>query len=506
MLAVLLAVWVAIVREPYDEPDFAFLDLPGPLLCFWILRRLALAAVQQLVLQLFLWPVARELLRADGAATVTTAAVFGLLHLPSPAFALGTAVVAAVWLVLYRRCRRLAPLIVSHALLITAAHAMPERLFYDRAAGARVMADAADYRLLARPESRALLRAVTSDRYFAHRGSSERGYVEGLYRDLLGRPASAGEAATWIERLRRGSRGSVAKQMLLAAELEPATLRGREIDDRPLKPGVAILPGSPAADFEGWYDAEAGWRWARTATPAIRFALEPEPERLYVLALACGAAAEQQVDLELDGYAAGSASFAGFAPQTRRFLLEPGQLLVGQLNTGQLNAGAHELWLQVRGERVAIGGDDRPLGLGFRSLELTALRYPAASVAFPDDPYFLEGFSIAEERLRWTDGATARLVYPLRRVEAGATYELRLTAGAFERQRVQVYLNDEALAEWTFEGLYPEDRRARFDAALLRPGANLLELRLLDAASPEGDPRQLGLAFVNLRIYPLRGP
>ncbi len=545
-LAVFFAVWVASVREPYDEPDFDFLDLPPSLLGVWVLRRLGLAAVQQVVLQLFLWPTAREVLGGAAAATIATAAIFGLLHLPSPAFALGTALTAVVWLRLYRRGRRLTPLIVSHALLITMAHAAPERMFYGRAVGARAMEHAASYRLLAREDSRALLRAVTSDRYFAHRGGSECGYLEGLYRDLLGRPATADELATWLERLKEGSRASAAKQMLAADELDPGALRGRWIDDEALKPGVRILPDSPAAEFEGWYDAEPGWRWAREAVPAIRFQLEPESDRLYVLALACGAAGEQQVDLELDGNAIGGASFFGLASRTRRFLLgdwcesqpqarardfssdqgaEPqaywsisrilqrraggkdpvsarSEFHTRLLGPGRLAGTDHELRLHVKGERAAIGDDTRLLGLGFRALELTALRFPSASVAFPDDSYFLEGFSVAEERLRWTDGSTARMVYPLRRVEAGVSYELRLTAGAFERQRVEILLGGESLADWTFEGLYPTTRAVRFDAVLLRAGANILEFRLPDAASPEGDPRRLGLALVNLRIYP----
>ncbi len=261
-----------------------------------------------------------------------------------------------------------------------------------------------------------------------------------------------------------------------------------------------ILPAGTGAELDGWYGAEPGWRWAQAAAPTIRFRLEPEPERLYALALDCGAASEQKVDLELNGHAIGSAAFSGLAPQTRRFLVDAGQLFAGQLI-----AGSHELRLHTIGERVTIGGDPRLLGLGFRSLELTPLRYPSASIAFPDDPYFLEGFSVAEESLRWTDSGLARLVYPLRRVEAGAGYELKLTAGALERQRAQLSVNGNPVADWTFEDLFPETRGVRFDAGLLRPGANVLELRLPGAARPEGDPRLLGLAFVNVRIFPLQG-
>ena len=81
LVAAVLTAWLTVVREPYDQP-LGFLGL------IWSARRLALAALQQLFLQLFFLAVLRELLRPVPAALVA-AAVFGLCHLPSPALAIG---------------------------------------------------------------------------------------------------------------------------------------------------------------------------------------------------------------------------------------------------------------------------------------------------------------------------------------------------------------------------------------------------------------------------------
>ena len=141
-----------------------------------------------------------------------------------------------------------------------------------------------------------------------------------------------------------------------------------------------------------------------------------------------------------------------------------------------------------------------------RSFRVTPLRFPSAAIGHTDENYFLEGFSVAEKRLRWTRAATAALAYPLARVESVPEYELRLRAGAYQRQRVRVLVNDGLVADWQLEGMDPETRRARFSAGLLSAGANRVELRLSDALlqSPPGDSRRLGLAFVSLRIFALR--
>ncbi len=520
VLGLTVLAWAAAVSGPLDELDLSLLAAPASVLGLWLLRHLALAAVQQLALQLFLWPVAKEALASGLLATVATAVLFGLGHLPSAPLAIATTIAAALWLGLYRRSQRLAPLIISHLLLAAVASTLPARLFLKMKVGTPALEIAAEQRSLASEEKQALLHAIATPRYSSDQGKTDSEYVAGLYRDILGRAAADNEVRHGVEQLAQGpgagqtqlSRLGLAKRMLVAEELDEATLWRRVIDDQPLAPGIEITPTSDDARFAGWYDAEDAWRWAREAEPAIGFRLDREPDRVYVLALSAGSAAHVApdarqrsitVELELNGVLVGCSRFTDFTPRDDRFLVEPEYLaadgdnelrfLVATEGRKRGNAGA-----------VVVAGESRALGLGLRRLRVAPLRFPAAAILFTDDDYFLEGFSIAEERLRWTREPTARLTYPLRQIVPDGCYTLQLEAGAFERQEVGLSVNGQKVAEWTLDGLEPQLRSIRIDAELLRSGPNAVGFDLPGARSPEGDPRRLGLALISLRIYPMK--
>ncbi len=511
ILGLAVVAWATVASGPFDEPN------PPPLaasaLSLWLVHRVTLAIVQQLVLQLFLGPAARQVLGGVRLAAVAVATVFGLFHLPSAPFAIATAVAALLWLGLYQRSQRLAPLIASHALLAILASTLPDRLFLDMKVGAPALEIAADQRALAAEETQALLGAVSSPRYASYRGGTGRGYVDGLYRDVLGRVATGDEIDRGVDQLRKITRLELAKRMLLAEELDETTLWRRFIDDEPLAPGIEINPtssqasrpeGAPAVSFTGWYDAEGEWRWARDPAPAISFGIDREPGRDYVLAVSGGAATPVTVGIELNGELAGTDRFTDLTPRDHRRLLGSEQLDADGDNTLRFLVVPEQLQPEDTRAPAVLEGDPRALGFGLRQLRLAPLRLPSAAILHTDDDYFLEGFSVAEERLRWTLEPTARLVYPLREIEADGCYALQLEAGAFERQGVSLLVGGQRIADWTFDGLEPQRRTAHLDGDQLSPGPNLVDFQLPDARSPEGDPRRLGLAFISLRIYPLK--
>ncbi len=491
--------WAVAVSGPLDEPDWPNLAIPA--LGFWLGHRLVLATIQQLVLQLFLGPVAREALGDGPWAIFGVAALFGLFHLPSVPFAVATGVAAALWLGLYRRSRRLAPLIASHALLAILASTLPERLFLDMKVGAPALEIAAQQRALAIDEMQAMLGAISSPRYAAYRGDTDFDYVAGLYRDILGRVGTEAEVRDGVEQLQQISRRKLAQRMLLAEELDATTLWRRTLDDEPLAAPAEITAASDPTRFTGWYEAEDEWRWANALAPTITFPIDPKSDRPYVLAISGGAATPVGVELELNGDVVSAARFTDFIPRDHRSLIQPEQLIAGGENTLRLLIAPDRPTAKAPN---ALEGETRALSFGLRSLRLAPLRFPSAAILHVDDDYFLEGFSIAEERLRWTSGPVARLAYPLRRIEPDGYYNLRLEAGAFERQTVGVRVGGERIADWIFEGLEPQTRSVRLDVEQLTSGTNLVEFHLPDARSPEGDPRQLGLAFISLRIYPLK--
>jgi hypothetical protein len=63
---------------------------------------------------------------------------------------------------------------------------------------------------------------IGSDEYWRRQGSTARGFVRGLYIDVLGRPAGPSEVASWLNRfnVNRGDRTQVAREFLGAAVTE----------------------------------------------------------------------------------------------------------------------------------------------------------------------------------------------------------------------------------------------------------------------------------------------
>ncbi len=237
VLTAAVAALMWLVREPYDTPRLWLLSRPGIDPAVFVARRLALAAAQQAVLQLFVWPVCREILRRDGPALVMAAAVFGLLHLPSPTLVAVTFVAAAVWIALYRRSRRLLPLVVSHALLWVAGYVLiPPRLSWDLKVGHEAWADRARYETLADATSRRILRQVTSPSYLDRIGGTDRAWVIALYRDILGRVPAESEVEFWLDRMRWEPRVEVARKFVVSEELADIRHRVGAAYDVPWSP------------------------------------------------------------------------------------------------------------------------------------------------------------------------------------------------------------------------------------------------------------------------------
>jgi hypothetical protein len=227
----------AVVREPYETVGLGALALPLPALLLWACKRLAWATAQQLALQLFIWPLCREVLRSDGAGLVVAAGVFGLAHLPSPALTVATFVGAMVWIALFRRGGRLAPLIVAHALLWYVGHTVvPDRLSYTMLVGSRAAVELPRFRALASVENRAILRIVTTPEYFAAQGSSNRGLVTALYRDLLGRAPAEPEIQYWVSRMSWEPPTEVAKKFVEGEEMRNLRQRLGDTYRFPLHP------------------------------------------------------------------------------------------------------------------------------------------------------------------------------------------------------------------------------------------------------------------------------
>jgi membrane protease YdiL (CAAX protease family) len=197
------------VGDSSETFEFVFLDKPPGKMIQWVLGKFLAALGQQLALQFFLWPVCFELTRSRAAGTILAASIFALIHLPSPTLVAITFVGGAAWVILYQRTGRIAPLVVSHMILATLAHGgLPERLTYDMRVGLTATADMKRFDELNSPKYRVAIRRLKENRanlihfssqaYYDAQGDGLRGFIKGLYRDILNRPANDADVAYWI--------------------------------------------------------------------------------------------------------------------------------------------------------------------------------------------------------------------------------------------------------------------------------------------------------------------
>ena len=81
---------------------------------------------------------------------------------------------------------------------------------------------------------------LSSDEYYRRHGADPRGFVAGLFYDVLGRPPAPAELADWTAQVARRGRSRVAMQFL----------RDHHGDLRPSRP-VALPPG-PVVPLRPW--------------------------------------------------------------------------------------------------------------------------------------------------------------------------------------------------------------------------------------------------------------
>lgn len=238
LVAVLLlaSAWLRFADEPIVWPFQG--DRPGKQLG-WAAAKVASAVGQQLALQMFLWPLCREWLGRQWLAVLAAGGLFALVHLPSPALVAITGLAGLVWVTLYTRSGDLRPLVASHVVLATLAHAaLPDRLNYDLQVGSAALRERPrflkmwdlEYRQAERNvrATRDLLPVFASEGYYASCGGTDRGFLAGLHRDVLGREATAEELRAWAGRLATRRRAEVVAHFLGSPEnrfLQPGAKR-----------------------------------------------------------------------------------------------------------------------------------------------------------------------------------------------------------------------------------------------------------------------------------------
>jgi hypothetical protein len=208
---------VLVRSEPYDEVRLYVANWPLTDQVGVLFHSLVRAALQQLLLLGFLWPVTLEVTRREPVAWVVVSVIFGAAHLPNPALAIGTLFFGAGWIWLYRRGAAVAGLLVSHVILSGAAFALlPERVLEDLHVGAKAVQRSYRYDMYRMESTQEILRRACSpdgDLSRINKASAAE-----LIETIMGRPATEFEVGKWEHRDRYLSRCAAAKRLLMSVD------------------------------------------------------------------------------------------------------------------------------------------------------------------------------------------------------------------------------------------------------------------------------------------------
>jgi hypothetical protein len=210
---------VALHRD-YEGFAFGFLAVSPGRFAAWLGRKALEAGGQQLVLQGFIAPLSLVLVGRQRASAVMAAAIFGVLHLPSPTLAAVTGASALLWIGLYRRHGFIGPLIASHMLLAMLAYAsLPDRMSLRLRVGVCARDDLAHYAALEAPPAQAFLRELAAPGVVGRLwGGDEVACVQELYRLIFDRPATPCEVRRGVVALERWSPGRLAAVLMITDE------------------------------------------------------------------------------------------------------------------------------------------------------------------------------------------------------------------------------------------------------------------------------------------------
>lgn len=217
--SLLLLASARLLHRDYEAFEFAYVLKPSMRTGTFVLNRAVGAFGQQVVLQWFLWPLCALLVAGRRAALACTAAIFGCVHLPNVTLTALSTCGCILWIVLYQRNARIAPLVASHVILSVLAYgALPDRLLLNMKVGADALAEMRSEASLCNGELDDLVRVFASPEYYAARAGNDARFVHSLYVDVLDRAPKPKERAVWLDQLQRKSRGQVAASLLTCLE------------------------------------------------------------------------------------------------------------------------------------------------------------------------------------------------------------------------------------------------------------------------------------------------
>ena len=215
-----------------SELGFATLGKAPTEVPAWLIGKLATVVAQQFSLYWLVFPLCFEISDSRPTTVVGGSLLFALAHAPNSFLMVAVVSVAPIWFLLFYRCGRLMPLVVSHLFLaVSVGVLLPSHIHLGMRAGATTAVHRERLEWLRQHDLWELVEKYSSPAYYDTRGGTDLGFVDGLFDDLLHRHAFDGEQEIWVLALEHGTRRETVIYFLLSPEYyEPRGLPGPEED------------------------------------------------------------------------------------------------------------------------------------------------------------------------------------------------------------------------------------------------------------------------------------
>jgi len=205
VVLILICAHMAGVLE--TDLTWASFGKPPSRLPSWVVEKVITVIAQQVGLQLVLFPLCFVISKKKWTAAFIGSGLFGLLHMPNPLLMVSTFIVGPVWFWLFLYGGRLIPIVLSHIILASFLRfTLPSHIHLGLRVGAPALPKLQvvywlDYHKLW-PD----VKKYSSKEYFKNQGGTNKLFIHGCYRDILGRNESEAENQRILKRLRYRTR------------------------------------------------------------------------------------------------------------------------------------------------------------------------------------------------------------------------------------------------------------------------------------------------------------
>jgi len=185
----------------------------------WVVGKVIAVIAQQVGLQLILFPLCFVISKKKWAAAFIGSGLFGFLHMPNPLLMVSTFIAGPVWFWLFLYGGRLIPIVLSHIILASFLRfATPSHIHLSLRVGAQALPKLQVVYWLDKHRLWPDVKKYSSKEYFKNQGGTNKLFIHGCYRNILGRNESEAENLRILKKIRYRTRQEIVINFIIHPE------------------------------------------------------------------------------------------------------------------------------------------------------------------------------------------------------------------------------------------------------------------------------------------------